>query len=212
MRATSALQSRPTSRVTASKTTDGGPAWATKVATRRSADCSSAMAPRACSDAIARRLAVVANAPTMTDIARNRPSTSSVAVSRSRNGGRKYQSKARTVATPTGSAYRIPASRATASTASSSSDPSTTAGTCDRAAAHTRAVRTKTATPAALARTISTASRPRYRPSHDVTRVLTSPGDLWSPGRQGPTTHPSMAVHTAEHNDAAALWLAGVPG
>jgi hypothetical protein len=65
----------------------------------------------------------------MIDTARNRASTNTVAPSRMRSGGRKYQSNASMVTTPTGSAYKIPAKRATASTTRRKNRPRSTAGT-----------------------------------------------------------------------------------
>ena len=104
MQVVSTSRSRPISSATVSKTSAGGGWCATSVATRRSAACSSASAPRARSDMVARRRARVARAPTMTDITRNMPSTNKVAPSRMRSGGRKYQSNARMLTIPTGSA------------------------------------------------------------------------------------------------------------
>jgi hypothetical protein len=71
MRASSASHSSPTSRVTASKTTDGGPARATRVATRRNADCSSDSR----ADLRASRRNRAASSPTTTAVTRKTPNT-----------------------------------------------------------------------------------------------------------------------------------------
>ena len=72
IRARSAPERWPTSRVTASKTSPGAVDWATRVATRRSAACSSASR----ADARARRRNRAASSPTTTDVSSNASSTS----------------------------------------------------------------------------------------------------------------------------------------
>jgi hypothetical protein len=66
MRARSASHSSPTSRVTASNTSGGGADWATKVATRRNADCSSERRADCC----ASRRDRAASSPTTTAVTR----------------------------------------------------------------------------------------------------------------------------------------------
>ena len=50
------------------------------------------------------------------------------------------------------------------------------------------------------------APTPEQRAAVEKLLELTSPGDLWSPGRQGPMTRPSMAPHTTEHNEPPSGW------
>src|SRR5580704_15859132 len=133
-------------------------------------------------------------------MARNKPSTSTVAASSARRGGRKYQSNASMITTPTGSAYKTPATRATASTARRKSRPRSTAGTCDLAAVLTRAATTNAATPTRTARTISTQNRPRRHCDHEVT-LTTCLVDFGQPSGACKARHdPSLSPQALARN------------